>query len=175
MTRMGEVEGVSGHPGGSTYSRGHRSTPSQESNTLSQVFTSLSFDLVPEMYLFLAGFLYNRHLPCGRVRRCGGGFEGGEGGGGGGEEWEQHKLWGAAGEEKSWGGGEQDSLTFVKVKGKALTLATITRQGQNFTLTFHPHSLFLQLDPTKLSPENAHNNVLSSVTTSTGLQNLSQI
>ena len=39
MTRMGEVEGVSGHPGGSTYSRGHRSTPSQESNTLSQVFT----------------------------------------------------------------------------------------------------------------------------------------
>ena len=35
---MGEVEGVSGHPGGSGgYSRGHRSTPSQESNTLSQV------------------------------------------------------------------------------------------------------------------------------------------
>ena len=38
ITRMGEVEGVSGHPGGSGgYSRGHRSTPSQESNTLSQV------------------------------------------------------------------------------------------------------------------------------------------
>jgi len=49
-TRMGEVEGVSGHPGGSGgYSRGHRSTPSQESNTLSQVSCTTDISLVDEL------------------------------------------------------------------------------------------------------------------------------
>ena len=60
MTRMGEVEGVSGHPGGSTYSRGHRSTPSQESNTLSQVSTTLSF---PDFTSFLR-YIFSWQVSC---------------------------------------------------------------------------------------------------------------